>query len=204
MLGGLHPILNRTILFIFGGHRRWDNVIRKNASNFTFKTSGYLNDLWMYLKGEEDESSQQSNISKLSESTGKWIQLEGKDLCDVDAVTKDSCRSFWPRGRAGYAAVYDKARNGIWMHGGYSAYYPYGPFRKEVYSEADITTSDGGQRVARTRVVPYHSESYYLDDLWFYDIVTGIWELKKPGEFYYIYIGSAAYHKFSVLFMRCC
>jgi hypothetical protein len=202
MLGGLHPTLNRTILVIFGGHRRWDNGIRQNASSFTFKTSGYLNDLWMYVTGEKDVSSQQNNGSKLSESTGEWIQLKGKDLCDIDAITKDSCRSFWPRGRAGYAAVYDKVRSGIWMHGGYSAYYPYGPFQKNVYSGADTTTSDGGRTVGMTRVVPYHSESFYLDDLWFYDIVTGIWELKKPGEFYSINIGSAAHHKFLVLLKR--
>jgi hypothetical protein len=194
MLGGfLHPILNRPICIIFGGHRKWDNVISNNASNFNFKTNGYLNDLWMYVRGEEGESSQRNISSKLSESAGKWIRLEGKDLCDADAVKKDSCRSFWPRGRAGYAAVYDKVRQGIWMHGGYSAYYPYGPFQKHAYNGADIATSDATsslrQTIAMARVVPYRSESYYLDDLWFYDIVTGIWELKKPGEVYCVCLG---------------
>lgn len=199
MLGGfLHPELNRPAVIFFGGHRSWDNIINSNASNSIFKTSGYLNDLWMYVKGEEDESSQSNNSSTQKWSNGGWIRLEERGLCTNgnkrvfprDTIAEDGCRAAWPQGRAGYAAVYDKERNGIWMHGGYSAYYPYGPFNKQAYTGGDIET-DGTtlplqQTVVMSRVAPYHSQSYYLNDLWFYDITTGIWELKKPGKFLHI------------------
>jgi len=162
MLGGfLDPVFHRPALIIFGGHRSWD---RKIKTAQPFQTSGYLNDMWMYIKSPDDDSSERNS------SLGKWILLKKNG-------------AFWPQSRAGYAAAYDKKRYGIWMHGGYSAYYPYGPFNMNsvAYLLGDSANETTKQAFMR-KLVPFYTHPYFLEDLWFYDILRGTWKQQKPGE----------------------
>jgi hypothetical protein len=64
----------------------------------------------------------------------------------------ESCRTFWPKGRAGHTAVLDTKRNGMWLHGGFTSYFPY--------------PSTSG---TSTRTSPFDTYKNYLDDLWFYN-----------------------------------
>ena len=57
--------------------------------------------------------------------------MEGKTTCiDNPGLTWESrndkhCEIYWPSARSGHAVVYDEKRGGMWLHGGYSTYYPY-------------------------------------------------------------------------------
>mmetsp|Transcript_27752 Transcript_27752/g.35909 ORF Transcript_27752/g.35909 Transcript_27752/m.35909 type:complete len:428 (-) Transcript_27752:1081-2364(-) len=65
------------------------------------------------------------------------------------------CRTFWPTGRAGHTAVLDVSkgkRSGMWLHGGFTSYFPY---------PAASTSGD--------RASPFGSTMSYLDDLWFFN-----------------------------------
>ena len=123
---------------------------------------------------------------------GLWSEflpqsVEFRDPGDTWASRNDkSTITYWPQGRAGHAAAYDISsglcRRRMWIHGGFTTYYPY------------IKTSGAG---ASTGVVddasdlegfsPYPTYPFYLDDLWYYDFMTGFWtevkilSLEKPA-----------------------
>ena len=113
--------------------------------------------------------------------------IEYRDPGDTWRARNDkSTITYWPQGRAGHAATYDISsgicRRRMWIHGGFTTYYPY------------IKTSGAG---ADTGVVddpsdlegfsPYPTYPFYLDDLWYYDFQTGFWvevkvlSLEKPS-----------------------
>ena len=120
----------------------------------------------------------------------------GKPTCQAlheisswESRNEVKCHVRWPKSRAGHVATYDKKRGGIWIHGGFTAYYPYGPFNKDdfVWGSTVGVASAGRKKISQStrvqRLVPYSTHPYFLDDLWFYDLSTGIWEEKKPGKF---------------------
>ena len=65
----------------------------------------------------------------------------------------------------------------MWIHGGFTAYYPYP-------SSSSAGSAEGSKAKRATGFMPFESESFFLDDLWFYDFSKGIWKELKPGEFY--------------------
>lgn len=80
---------------------------------------------------------------------------------------------YWPQGRAGHAAAYDISsgycRRRMWIHGGFTTYFPY------------IKTSGRGgglgvvEDLAMPGFSPYPTYPFYLDDLWYFDLQTGLW-----------------------------
>ena len=161
-------------IYLFGGHRLWHGMAPDNSEANRWNSStmlpkgGYLDDLWVY------GHSPILNGSSMKE----WTKVEGKITCvDSPGLTWESrndkhCSVHWPSARSGHALVYDPKRGGLWLHGGYSTYYPY-PTSKSPGSGPGVQTL-GLEHVA---LLPTYA--FYLDDLWFYDIKSGYWERKK-------------------------
>ena len=80
-----------------------------------------------------------------------------------------TCITIWPPARAGHGAVYDTPRNGLWIFGGYSTYYPYLKTDGEGSGLGATQTNRGG-------FIPFPGFSYYKNDLWFFDFGTGYWK----------------------------
>jgi hypothetical protein len=78
------------------------------------------------------------------------------------------CSVKWPQARAGHAGIFDKQRGGFWIHGGFTAYYPY-------LSTDGVGSGSGVQARKTGGFVPYPTYPFYLDDLWFYDLNRGNW-----------------------------
>ena len=158
-------------IYLFGGHRLWHGMAPDNSaanrwqSNELLPKGGYLNDLWVYTSNQSNENQE-------------WVKVEGKPTCvDAPGLTWESrndkqCKVHWPTARSGHAAVYDDKRKGMWVHGGFSTYYPY-PTSTSAGSGLG-TQSLGNEHVA---LQPTHA--FYLDDLWFYDVRSGYWEKKQ-------------------------
>ncbi|KAL3794138.1 hypothetical protein HJC23_012845 [Cyclotella cryptica] len=160
-------------LYLFGGHRLWhgfssdNNVENRWNSTALLPEGGYLNDLWLY------------NFDRtLTDNKRRWSKVKEKETCvRAPGLTWESrndqqCKVYWPKARSGHAAVYDNKRNGIWIHGGYSSYYPY-PTSK------DAGSGYGVKSLGREHIAILPSFEFYLDDLWFYDIASGYWERKR-------------------------
>ncbi|KAK1742930.1 kelch repeat-containing protein [Skeletonema marinoi] len=153
-------------IYIFGGHRLWHGFSSDNNFENRWENSellpkgGYLDDLWMY-------------------SNGSWTNVEGQETCvHAPGLTWESrndqrCDLIWPGARFGHAAVYDASRDGIWIHGGYSTYFPY-PTNKDTGSNFGVDKL-GTNHISATSP----TYQFYLDDLWFYSINSGLWEKKR-------------------------
>lgn len=162
-------------IYLFGGHRLWhgfssdNNVENRWRSRELLTEGGYLDDLWEY------------GTTQTNEDTKDWTKLERKPTCvDAPGLTWESrndkhCEIHWPKPRSGHAAVYDIKRNGIWVHGGYSTYFPYP-------TSNDSGSGFGVQKLGRNNVPIHPTYSFYLEDLWFYDIDAGLWEKKRICE----------------------
>lgn len=154
-------------IYLFGGHRLWhgfsdnNNVENRWESDNELPKGGYLNDLWVF-----------------SNSNNTWHKVEGKTTCiDNPGLTWESrndkhCEIYLPSARSGHAVVYDEKRGGMWLHGGYSTYYPY-PTSKSAGS------SFGNRKLGREVTALTPTWQFYLDDIWFYDFNSGYWTKKK-------------------------
>ena len=153
-------------IYIFGGHRLWhgfssdNNADNRWESNELLPKGGYLDDLWVYRNGS-------------------WAKAEGDITCvDAPGLSWESrnnqrCDLIWPGPRNGHAVVYDANRDGIWMHGGYSTFFPYP-------TSTDTGSNFGVEKLGRDHIaISPTSSQFYLDDLWFYDIKSGLWEKKR-------------------------
>lgn len=159
-------------LYLFAGHRLWHGFSSDNNAENRWRNTellpegGYLNDLWVYKRDPTKEKKWQ------------WFKVEAKETCiDAPGLTWESrndkhCKVHWPKVRSGHAAVYDHKRNGLWVYGGYSTYYPY-PTSKDSGSGYGVSS------LGREHTPIYPTYEFYLDDLWFYDIKSGYWEKKR-------------------------
>ena len=171
---------NNNSAILFGGHRLWHGFAEKNSednlwqNNDEFERGGYLNDLWILnrrVAGEGDTT------------TNEWIwsKQEPKETCiPTPGLTWEErnnvrCDIYWPKERSGHAAVFDKQRNGLWIHGGFTAHYPYP-------SSSSPGSADGVKTQRKKGFIPFASHSYYLDDLWFYNITSGYWKEMKQRK----------------------
>ncbi|KAL7553832.1 hypothetical protein ACHAWF_017166 [Thalassiosira exigua] len=157
-------------IYLFGGHRLWHGFSSENSienrwqSTAMLPKGGYLDDLWIYQQSDDGER--------------QWVNVEGKTTCvGAPGLTWESrndkrCKVHWPGARSGHAAVYDPVRGGMWIHGGYSTYYPY-PTSK------DSGSGPGTQTLGREHVPLHPTHSFYLDDLWFYNVTSGYWNKKR-------------------------
>ena len=168
-------------IIVFGGHRLWHGFASDNSqenrweSTESYPEGGYLNDLWFL------EKQSRNDIENITE-TWMWTKVDPKESCipAPGIAWKDRnnvrCEVYWPQKRAGHAATFDKERNRVWIHGGYSVHYPY----------PSSTASGSGIGVKGLRekgFIPFGSQSYFLDDLWYFDILKGIWTRIKPSKF---------------------
>jgi hypothetical protein len=202
-----------TVIIMFGGHRQWrdgDNEVmiradqaRHSHQNTTLEhpKGGYLNDLWIYHPPSALAA------TAANEQAGTWTQSKGNPTYDIPLnphpwePNRDTPKWLirWPKPRAGHAAAYDPIRHGMWIFGGYTAFYPYGPYYPSSSSSSDNNSNaatmpssfaqqnnmwssvSSANKQEKRRLAPYPSHPYYLDDLWFYDLHTGLWEEKRPG-----------------------
>jgi hypothetical protein len=172
-------------ILIFGGHRLWHGFSDKNSQENqwedveTYPKGGYLNDLWILeknnvLNGENESRSNDTNAWVWTKQVPKESCVPSPGIAWEDR-NNVRCQVFWPRERAGHAAAFDKKRNRMWIHGGYSVQYPY----------PSSTSAGSGRGVKGLRekgAIPFSSHSYFLDDLWYYDVDPGIWTKIRPSK----------------------
>ena len=157
--GRTSSALNKSFAILFGGHRLWEGISDVNS-----KGGGYLNDLWIYISNSM--TGNETNVVN-----GVWLKQEPKERCAKspgltwETRNKTQCDISWPQPRAGHATVYDEIRHGVWLYGGYTTYFPH------------LSNRESGRNF-----VPFPSYPFFLDDLWFYDMSSGFWEEKSPGE----------------------
>ncbi|CAM9413451.1 unnamed protein product, partial [Chrysoparadoxa australica] len=151
---------NGEVMIIFGGHRLWHGFATDNSQDNMWDSTeqlprgGYLDDMWIYTK-------RQLAADELvpTDSTGYgW-----EDRNDI------TCSLAWPAARAGHVSVWDKDLSGMWLHGGYTTYFPY------------ISTDGAGGDVGVSSIgkggfKPFADYPFYLDDLWFYNMSDGRWK----------------------------
>jgi len=200
MLGGV-PINGTRKVLVFGGHRHWhegDNEVlemadhaKNSGGNTTMvhPSGGYLNDMWIFHPN--------------GQGGGSWEQIKGIPTCEVPLQPhpwdpdrgKPKCHVRWPPARAGHAAVYDPQKHGIWIFGGYTSFYPYGPYERENENIGIDATESGSHfnvenlwtasvystRKEKRRLAPFGTHPYFLDDMWFFDIAEGVWTEKIPA-----------------------
>ncbi|CAM9543031.1 unnamed protein product [Phaeothamnion confervicola] len=172
-------------MLLFGGHRLWHGFATDNsedndwASTAQFPAGGYLGDFWEYRKAAVAAG---EAISANGTGIGNFSRIEPLELCyanpgrawsDRNDVT---CALLWPRARAGHAAVWDSDRGGMWMHGGYSTYFPY--LSTDGAGSGNGTASSGSGDGFK----PYADYPFFLNDLWFFDGATGFWTEITPAS----------------------
>jgi len=164
-------------IIVFGGHRLWHGFADDNSEENLwenvdkFPKGGYLSDLWIL----EQTQRKKNDTYTIAEWSWTWTEVMPKEVCvsNPGIAWEDRnrvlCRIFWPRERSGHAVSYDKERNRMWVHGGYTAKYP--------YPSSTSAGSDVGVKGRREKgSTPFASHSFYLDDLWYYDIESGFWK----------------------------
>ncbi len=172
------------MLILFGGHRLWHGFAMDNSEENLWNNvdkyprGGYLNDLWT-LEHKLVES-------PLNESgktyEWKWSKRKPLESCVLrpgigwEDRNRVKCNVFWPRERSGHAVAYDAQRHRMWIHGGYSTHFPYP-------SSTGPGSGDGVKGRRAKGFTPFaSSQTYFLDDMWFYDIDTGYWKEIRASE----------------------
>lgn len=171
-------------VYIFGGHRLWHGFSEDNSQenrwNRTeiYPEGGYLKDLWVLEKKEMYGGEDGATV----DVEWSWNQELPQQVCFPDpGLSWDErnnvrCEVFWPKGRSGHAMAFDKERNRIWIHGGYRTHFP--------YPSTNSPGSGPGVKSRREKgFVPYTTQSYYLDDLWYYDVSKKVWKEVIPSKF---------------------
>ena len=165
---------------LFGGHRLWHGFASQNSQENRWENTeiypdgGYLNDLWILEKRVDNDSDKSAH-------KWTWTQQVPQESCvDSPGIAWEDrnnvrCEVYWPRQRSGHASAFDSERNRMWIHGGYTAHYPYP-------SSSSSGSGDGVKSLREIGFIPFASHSYYLDDLWVYDIATGVWEQMRPSK----------------------
>eukprot|EP00520_Triparma_pacifica_P000336 CAMPEP_0118648420 /NCGR_PEP_ID=MMETSP0785-20121206/9146_1 /TAXON_ID=91992 /ORGANISM="Bolidomonas pacifica, Strain CCMP 1866" /LENGTH=1030 /DNA_ID=CAMNT_0006540611 /DNA_START=234 /DNA_END=3323 /DNA_ORIENTATION=+ len=171
------PETGKQSMIFFGGHRLWHGFAPENsqdnnyASYATYPKGGYLNDLWTYSKTMLLPTEE---VPIVSDGYGTWSQKTPKSSCERDpglawSTRNDfTCTVNWPKERAGHAGIYDKQRHGIWIHGGFTSYYPY-------INTDGPGSGNGIQALKVGGFTPYPTYPFFLDDLWFYSLKEGNW-----------------------------
>ncbi|KDO26431.1 hypothetical protein SPRG_08234 [Saprolegnia parasitica CBS 223.65] len=149
-----------TNMYIFGGYRIWHGFAPQNSranrwSDHTiYPKGGYLADLWQF------------NFASLT-----WSQLQPEATCVPEINAATVCTLSWPPPRAGHASLL--YNNQLFIHGGYQTFFPY-----------PITSGAGAGRAtfagSGPGYTPFPSNPYYLDDLWVYDLASGLWTEITP------------------------
>lgn len=169
--------LHRQTIAVFGGHRLWhgfagENNYANNWGNFDqYPFGGYLNDLWMYTKNLDFLTTPGETFKG---NEGLWQYIFPKEECyNTPGISwterfDTTCITIWPTARAGHGAAYDSPRNGLWIFGGYSTYYPYLKTDGEGSGLGVTQENRGG-------FIPFPGFSYYKNDLWFFNFTSGYW-----------------------------
>ena len=170
---------NQTEILLYGGHRLWHGFSDENSQQNLWSSvegypeGGYLGDLWLLKK-----------VDNFQGVDWTWEELHPREYCKANpGITWESrnnvqCEIIQPAKRSGHASVFDKKRNGMWIHGGYSSHYPY-PSSSSPGSANGITSQH------RKGFIPYASHSFYFNDLWFYNMSSGFWKEVKTGVFFF-------------------
>lgn len=163
---------------LFGGHRLWHGYDKENSQENDWldysisPPGGYLNDLWVYTKFLDYKT---TNGESFHQSDGVWRKLQpieervfDGDINDWNNRARTRTFTLWPPVRAGHGLAYDADRRLLWLHGGYSTYFPYLQTDGEGSGKGPIALGIGG-------FVPYPGYDYFRSDLWYYNLDTGLW-----------------------------
>lgn len=162
---------------VFGGHRLWHGYSARNAevNNWADRSErpagGYLDELWVYTKWLDGITTKKATFLK---NDGFWEQKHPKVTCDPapgdswDSRFDQVCSFSWPEGRGGHGSVFDDIKGRVWIFGGYSTYFPY-------LSTDGPGSGYGPSALGSGGYIPYPGYSYFKNDIWYYDIDSGLW-----------------------------
>lgn len=172
-------------VFVMGGHRLWHGFSPENneANEWSDTTTrpygGYLDDMWVYTP------------NATFGQRGTWEQVVPRESCfrRREAAHESRfdirCTVVWPPPRAGAAMTTTLARDigsatanqqspvALLLFGGYRTPFPY-PHRRSrgAGSATSRSASDG--------LSPYPDAPYYLQDLWRFNLSSGLWSEVLP------------------------
>lgn len=176
-------VANGHSMLIFGGFRLWhgfadDNSIDNRWESYDiYPKGGYLQDLWNFTKKMLEPWQQ---VPTENFGYGEWYELTPVEECYPDpGVTWDarfetSCSTTWPGSRAGHVSVLDSDRQLMWIHGGFTSYFP--------YVSTDGTGAGYGiqNEPEADGFTPYPRYPFFLDDLWYFNLSSGLWTEVTP------------------------
>lgn len=194
---------------IFGGHRLWQGFAQANSltnrwnNTDRFEYGGYLDDLWMFSLGPNGPQEELYNSTNegvghtiqfgrtpdgffrdlvfgppVRTSLGAWQQIFPREGCFrrsglTWAERNDIiCTVAWPPARASAALILHNEY--IYLHGGFAASFPY----PHVYGRG---AGPGTGSIASDSRSPYPTNPYYMDDLWRFDLLSGVWKELFPS-----------------------
>jgi len=177
--------LTKQQVAIFGGHRLWHGFALDNNQSDNWKyynaypQGGYMDDLWIYTKYLDEATVAGSGFLQ---ADGYWQKKYPKQQCYLHPGIawadrkQQACETIWPVARAAHGSAFDSVRQRIWIHGGYTTYYPY-------LSTDGAGSGNGVSSLGTGGFVPFPGYEYFRSDLWYYDLVTGYWtEIKCPPD----------------------
>jgi hypothetical protein len=173
-------------VYVFGGHRLWHGFSTENSElnhwdlTISRPYGGYLDDLWVYTPN--------ATIGGM----GNWTQVYPKESCfhspGVEHVARFDirCTIVWPPKRASATLVARSPRDigsaspaaspdVLVLFGGYSSPYPY-PHRNSRGA------GNGTSRTAADGDAPYPSAPYYWNDVWVFNMSSGLWRELLPVD----------------------
>ena len=171
---------HNNVALLFGGHRLWHGFASENSEDNmwesfdTYQRGGYMNDMWIL--------SYRLDLTPNETDSWIWSKVNAKETClpSPGLTWKERndivCQTFWPRERSGHASVFDKVRNGLWIHGGFTSQYPY-PSSSSAGSAKGVL-----EQRRKKGFIPFASHSYFLNDLWFYNVTDGYWKQLKQRK----------------------
>ncbi|GBG32705.1 Teneurin-1 [Hondaea fermentalgiana] len=191
-------------IFLFGGHRLWHGFSDDNSRDNVWSSfqelpeGGYLNDLWeLDLSAcKVDAASMASDtletrLATLAACTVQWQEIFPVKQCYYRALydsgllkpgfsweqrEERTCFETWPSARSGHGLVYQN--NNLYMFGGYKTYFPF-PTTTSRGTGAGTIADESATKAYR----PFPNYEFFLNDLWKYDLSSGLWtSVEKPSS----------------------
>ncbi len=195
-------LVDSSRIILFGGHRLWHGFSKDNSRSTRYSKTdeypngGYLDDMWewdlsscrqrdttdgslpVHLVGNLDARIAQYAATCVS----NWTMFERKRNCSSVSLLENGqlkpgytwearhdmiCHTVWPQERAGHGIL--NHQGSLYMFGGYRTFFPYPHTRGAGAGPGSAESSLGGEQYA------FPDFSFYLDDLWKFDLGSGYW-----------------------------
>lgn len=159
-------VAHKDLWYVFGGQRIWHGFSPANTlfnrwnNSEKYEFGGFMDDMWTFNTSSE-----------------QWQQVIPMESCfsapGIDYLSRNDivCTVFWPSSRTFSSIVYYREK--LYLFGGYRAPLPY----PHVLARG---AGPGTGLLSPDALSVYPTYPQYLDDLWVFDLQTGLWEELPP------------------------